>query len=218
MTTNNESSAVLIRSTPRAPKGSAEDLTGLRFGNLAVLYPLNPEDRMTTALWRCRCDCGNEVDVSYHALTRGNDKSCGCLKRQYQVMLHDRLHLVDGTCVEWLAGRKSRVDNSSGFRGVFKKKSGKYMASIGFKKKIYYLGTFESYEDAVEQRLKWERLIHDGFVKARSEWVSMAEHDSEWARKNPFIFDVAKDEQGLRIINSMEHFGKGGGETAPISE
>ena len=196
---------VMMHSVPKASRGSARDLTGQRFEHLVVLYPLDPSNRTTTALWRCRCDCGNEVNVTYHALTRGNNKSCGCLKKKYQALVHDRLHLIDGTCVEWLVGRKSRVDNASGFRGVFKKKNGKYLASIGFKKKVYYLGTFDDYDEAVAERLVWESLIHDGFVRARSHWVSMAAEDPEWARHNPFVFDLVKENGDLRIINSMEN-------------
>ena len=90
-------------------------------------------------------------------------------------------------------------------RGVFKKKNGKYLASIGFKKKVYYLGTFDDYDEAVAERLVWESLIHDGFVKARSHWVSMAAEDPEWARHNPFVFDLVKENGDLRIINSMEN-------------
>ena len=33
---------------------------------------------------------------------------------------------MDGTCVEWLGGRRERSDNTSGHRGIFKKKNGKY--------------------------------------------------------------------------------------------
>lgn len=185
---------------------SVENITGQRFGNLVVLYPLRPSSKKATSLWRCRCDCGNEVDVSYVNLTKGNNKSCGCLKKRYQSLLHERLHLVDETCIEWLKGRKKRVDNSSGFRGIFKKKNGKYVASIGFKKKIYYIGTFDDYSEAVLNRLHWEKAIHEGFVKSRTLWDTMAGDDPEWAKENPFRFDVQKDEFGIRIINSMEKY------------
>lgn len=33
-------------------------------------------------VWLCRCDCGNEVEVSAHSLRNGNTKSCGCLNRE----------------------------------------------------------------------------------------------------------------------------------------
>ena len=184
----------------------AENLTGRRYGKLIALYPLGKTEKSGSILWRCRCDCGNEVDVSVSSLNNGNNKSCGCLKKEYQKLVHDRLHLIDGTCVEWLDGRKSRSDNTSGFRGVFRKKNGKYSASIGFKKKIYYIGTFEEYNDAVEARLRAEKMIHDGFVEAHEYWLERAARDPDWGQENPFRFDVAKENGALVIRNSMDKF------------
>ena len=184
------------------------DITGRRYGKLVALYPLGKTEESGSMLWRCRCDCGNEVDVSVSCLNKGNNKSCGCLKKEYQKLVHDRLHLIDGTCVEWLDGRKSRADNTSGFRGVFRKKNGKYSVSIGFKKKIFYIGTFEEYSDAVEARLRAEKMIHDGFVEAHEYWQKRAADDPEWAKENSFRFDVVKENGVLVICNSMESFMK----------
>ena len=193
------------------------DITGKRYGRLVALYSLGRTDECGSMLWRCRCDCGNEVDVSVSCLNKGNNKSCGCLKKEYQRLVHDRLHLIDGTCVEWLDGRKSRSDNTSGFRGVFRKKNGRYSVSIGFKKKIYYIGTFEEYSDAVEARLRAEKLIHDGFVEAHEYWLERAERDPEWAEENPFSFDVVKENGILVIRNSMERFMKADAEAGSKS-
>ena len=186
----------------------AEDLSGRRYGKLVALYPLGKTEKSGSILWRCRCDCGNEVDVSVSSLNNGNNKSCGCLKKEYQRLVHDRLHLIDGTCIEWLDGRKSRSDNTSGFRGVFRKKNGKSSASSGFKKKIYNIGTFEEYSDAVEARLRAEKMIHDGFVEAHEYWLERASGDPEWAEENEFRFDVSKVNGVLVIHNSMEEFMK----------
>ena len=30
------------------------------------------------SLWKCRCDCGNEMTTTGYSLTSGNTKSCGC--------------------------------------------------------------------------------------------------------------------------------------------
>ena len=181
-----------------------KDIAGKRFGKLVALYPMDKLGVTGSVIWKCRCDCGNEVEVAVADLNKGNNKSCGCLKIKYQHLVRERLHLVDGTCIEWLDGRKSRLDNTSGFRGVYKKKSGKYSVSIGFKKKIYYIGTYEEYDDAVEARLRAENLIHDGFVKAHDFWAKKAQEDPEWAGSHPFHFDVKKENGSLIIRNSVE--------------
>lgn len=66
------------------------DLTGQRFGRLVALERL-VERSGGRCLWRCRCDCGRELNVRADALRSGNTKSCGCGK-QYNLptALHER--------------------------------------------------------------------------------------------------------------------------------
>ena len=50
------------------------------FGRLTVLgMERRPDGR---PVWRCRCDCGNEVVVQGSHLRRGNKMSCGCLREE----------------------------------------------------------------------------------------------------------------------------------------
>lgn len=56
-----------------------EDLTGRRFNYLTVIcfaYKIVHGNNVEY-IWKCRCDCGNEVLVSRRSLMRGR-KSCGC--------------------------------------------------------------------------------------------------------------------------------------------
>lgn len=58
-----------------------ENLTGMRFGNLTVLR--SAPDRVykcgtVEKRWICRCDCGNETEVSRGNLKSGRVKTCGC--------------------------------------------------------------------------------------------------------------------------------------------
>jgi len=57
-------------------KGKFNDLTGRRFGRLLVVE--RAANRKKHVYWRCKCDCGNEVEVRGDALTRGPTVSCGC--------------------------------------------------------------------------------------------------------------------------------------------
>lgn len=181
------------------------DLTGSRFGKLVVLYAVSEvKEGYGASLWRCRCDCGKEVNVTYFGLMSGNNKSCGCLKEESQKSLLERMELVDGTCVEWLKDRSIRTDNKSGCKGVYKRKSGKYTVSIGFKKKIIYLGSYGSRDEAIEARKKAEELVYDGFLESYSIWKKRAEQDPEWAKVHPFQFDVEKKGGRLVVHNPME--------------
>lgn len=55
------------------------DLTGKRFGRLAVLKRLG---NTYHAHWLCVCDCGKEHSSSGHNLRNGNVTSCGCYRRE----------------------------------------------------------------------------------------------------------------------------------------
>ena len=52
--------------------------TGQRFGKLIALKR-NGVNKLKKVLWRCRCDCGNELDVVAGSLVTGNTTSCGCI-------------------------------------------------------------------------------------------------------------------------------------------
>ena len=58
----------------------AINLIGMKFGRLTVL---SREGSSATkqALWKCRCECGNECVVSSDALKNQRTQSCGCLNR-----------------------------------------------------------------------------------------------------------------------------------------
>lgn len=63
-----------------------DDLTGQRFGKLTVLRRAVVEGNKT--IWCCKCDCGNEVNVSATNLKRGRTHSCGCYKKEQSKLRH----------------------------------------------------------------------------------------------------------------------------------
>ena len=63
------------------PKG---DIVGKRFGKLTVVGDYGSRTKDGKVLYRCRCDCGNEVFVRGFYLKSGHTKSCGCLRAETQ--------------------------------------------------------------------------------------------------------------------------------------
>lgn len=57
------------------------DLTGVRFGRLVASECVGRKGRQP--VWRCRCDCGEEITVAAGDLKRkhGPTNSCGCFTR-----------------------------------------------------------------------------------------------------------------------------------------
>lgn len=58
-----------------------KDLTGMKFDRLTVMGDVGKRTKGNGIMWKCICDCGNEVYVRTYSL--GKDvKSCGCLRNE----------------------------------------------------------------------------------------------------------------------------------------
>jgi len=80
--------------------------------------------------------------------------------------LHRRLTYIDGTCVELLAAKTVRRNNTSGVTGVcWQARKRKWLADICFKGKRYSLGYYQQFEDAVKARKRAEEELHDKFLR-----------------------------------------------------
>ncbi len=148
-----------------------KDYVGKRFGMLTVISYVEKRDGQH--IWRCRCDCGNETEVRQTYLQSGHTISCGCAQAD---MIRKNLKLVDGTSVTMLEAIKNGLvssRNTSGYTGVYREaRNGKWVAQITFKRKTYYLGSYDKIEDAVNARKRGEEM-HDNFL----EWYYSAYTD-----------------------------------------
>ena len=130
---------------------------GQRYGRLTVSEKL-PERRGTMNLWRCVCDCGNEVTAGQTQLLDGSAQSCGCLR----IERINRSRGVCGGTIASLLEREKPQSNKSGVTGVYRnRRSGKWLAQINFKKQRYYLGSYDNMEDAVAARKAAEQMHTD---------------------------------------------------------
>lgn len=61
------------------------DITNEKFGKLTAITPTEKRDSSRSVIWKCKCDCGNTVEVSIRLLKSGNTKSCGCLNNEQRI-------------------------------------------------------------------------------------------------------------------------------------
>lgn len=145
--------------------GKAVDLKGQRFGRLVALQPVRDENGYLKG-WECVCDCGKRCVCPPGNLRSGITRSCGCLKEETRKEnMEKAIHFVEGTCVERIASRKPFANNTTGHRGVYRRQNGRWRASIGFCGKVYLLGTFEKFDDAVAARLDAEKRLYDPLLE-----------------------------------------------------
>ena len=139
-------------------------MTGQKYGKLTVIGPAENLGKRTA--WRCRCECGRETIVSTNRLRSGHTISCGCMASSAVRGKGLKLTYVDGTCVEMLRAKTVRRNNTSGVPGVDWLESKKsWRATICFKGKRHYLGSYKRFEDAVLARKEGEKRYHDCFVE-----------------------------------------------------
>lgn len=146
-------------------------ILGKKFDRLTPIKRVNSSGR---AEYFCLCDCGNEVIVKGGYLLSGKTNSCGCLKIETSKENIDKIKelgfeknkkaFVEGTNLNSLTQKKSK-NNSSGYKGVSKMKSGKYRAYINFERKQKHLGTFDTLEEAVLARKKAEKKYFEPILK-----------------------------------------------------
>lgn len=180
------------------------DLTGRRFGRLTALYPVKKMDRgkASSACWRCRCDCGREVDVYSASLLHGLTRSCGCLNHEHRTKMHEYMHYGDDTCIERLVRAQKNEGNKTGFRGLTLMRNGKYRASITFRKVHYSLGCYSDFDEAVQVRLDAEKTLHQGYIDAYGTYQRMAAADPAWAERNPFYYDVQRTDGRFTVLTN----------------
>ena len=140
-------------------KDRYKDLTGQKFSRLIVLKKVG-KTKFGALIWRCKCDCGNVVDVVGGSLKNGHTKSCGCIHKEFTSNIGKTVgvksfekDIIDGANVRAHLRETSR--GRSGVKGVmWNSQSQKWVAELDFKKKRYYLGSFDNIKEAQEAREK----------------------------------------------------------------
>lgn len=75
----------------------SKNLIGMRFGKLVAVNLLEESNKFNRRLYKCKCDCGNEIIVPSSSLTTHHTMSCGCLLSYYNMhidMLLDKLDIA----------------------------------------------------------------------------------------------------------------------------
>lgn len=156
------------------------DLTNKIFGKVKVLEKISGIGCET--VWKCEClECGKIFEALQHNLLRGDTKSCGCVAhRKASERIRESFGVVDGTNVSIISSKKIFKSNTTGVRGVsYNKPLGKYVAYIGFKGKLYNLGSYAKLEDAKRARERAEEEMFGNFL----EWYHEAYPEKKKKRR-----------------------------------
>lgn len=140
------------------------DLTGQRSGMLVAIEPTEHRNAAGNVMWRCRCDCGNECEVSSQNIKLCKTKSCGCATKKF---------ITDKSTVTSMKRRTTKA-NTSGKVGVtWVHKRGVWRAQIGIKEngrsKNIFLGYYYRLTDAIRAREQAEALYFAPVIRKYDE-------------------------------------------------
>lgn len=103
----------------------AKDLTGKKFNRLTVIKRVE-NSKWKETRWLCKCDCGNELILTYGKIAYNHTKSCGCLLKEVASKLNVKHHLRNTRLYNIWANMKQRCYNP-------KQKAYKYYGKRGIK-------------------------------------------------------------------------------------
>lgn len=152
-------------------KSRFKDFTNQKFGRLTAVAPIK-KPWSSKYYWRCKCDCGREVEVLGSNLSCGNTTSCGCYGRGRLGEISMRHGMSKSRIFKIWAGIRKRCNNPKmksydryGGRGI--KVCPQWDAFIGF-----YNDMRHGYAD----HLTLERINPDGDYEPNNcRWATMKE-------------------------------------------
>lgn len=161
---------------------------GKKYGNLLVLEYAGKRQSakgyQKEPVMLCKCEkCGNDTEIFLHKLHYGVKECAECarknLKSGQQVL--KELYITNGTNLSSITEvRKKNKNNTSGYTGVsYMPSMEKYRANIMFKRKQYYLGTYETPEEANAAYKEAKKRVHGEFL----EWYK-EKYPDKWEKLN----------------------------------
>jgi len=182
------------------------ELTGKKYGYLTVIKKCE-ELRNSNIVWLCQCECGNFVEDTGGAIVSGNRTSCGCMQKMGLAKGWELNKNYNGTKISQIKSKSIWSTNKSGIRGVcFDKKKNKWRAHIVFQRKSYWLGLYDTIEEAAKARKLGEEKYHQPIIEEYEKMIA----------EEPIVETNLTEEEKAIILKGREEYAKG--TYMPLSE
>lgn len=151
-----------------------KDISGKKFGKLTAIKRVG-SDKRNISVWLCKCDCGNEKEVSMSSLRPYHNPSCGCNASRKTMGQRFRTHGKTKTAEHntWLKMKeRCYYPNSKNYQG---------WGSRGIKICDRWLNSFENFFADMGKRPSSKHSIdrypnNDGdYEPGNCRWATMSE-------------------------------------------
>lgn len=144
-----------------------KDLTGKRFGDLVVDSYVGISSHLDS-IWKCKCDCGSEVNVTAHRLNNGDVTHCGCKT------LFEKHGMSDQQIYYIWKSMRSRCNRTTdhdykdyGGRGI----------KVCEEWNNSFMAFYNDMSDVYKEGLELDRIDNDlGYFKENCHWVTRKEN------------------------------------------
>lgn len=191
-----------------------------RFGRLVALEYIKNK-KGTKALWKCKCDCGNEITTESALLRAGKTKSCGCIRHEYLdtsiigkrfgKLIVENFSRMQGNHSYWNCkcdcGNSRETSRENLLRGYIFSCGCLSESSGCFKTRTFIETILENTELKVTKEKTFEDLLNpktgkhlyfDLVIKHRNQFLGLVEYDGEQHFKEIKHFTGTLKEQQYR--------------------
>jgi hypothetical protein len=176
------------------------ELSGQSFTRLTALELFKDRTSRGGTLWKCRCECGNEIFVRGTDLKSGNTRSCGCLQKEWAIrnakatathgMSNTSIFSVWCGMMKRCRSKTARHYKDYGGRGIKVcrrwLKFENFFSDMGFRPDGMSLDRIDNDGDYKPSNCRWANLEQQNNNRRSSSFINYDGHRltvSQWARK-----------------------------------